>query len=158
MIDEVIFLEISRDVPSSGTDHKCTHWVNMLKRPTDKYGHYQWIISMDRFSCGGIRSDATPQEKKIYRAGWNWSPTALYINKHSEKEFIEDSKRTDESIRRTLEKYPPKEGEIREPWISDLDLPRIRHENIFAFYRHIGFDWKRKRYLKNGEFFLADYA
>jgi hypothetical protein len=33
------------------------------------------------------------------------------------------------------------------------NLPHVEHDHVFAFYKHIRYDYKRKRFLKDGEDF-----
>lgn len=68
----------------------------------------------------------------------NWSPTHLYVVKRWE-EFMEDTTRWKESYETiTKQSYPDN--------LDDRLLPTFEHASIWDFYKHQGYDYKKKRW------------
>lgn len=82
---------------------------------------------------------AFPETKKGYVLLGKKSPTirwfAMYIKEH----FDEEQEITQGICMETLG------HRIVQPWHS---VPEFRHDSIWDFYRYIGYDWKKKRYIK----------
>jgi hypothetical protein len=106
--------------------------IHRVKIPgiSEKSG-YRSISSLNAFNCG-IKRSASKEDRRLHRDGCCWSHDSLYIGKR-EEQWREDQERT-----------------AKNPHLAHLDernMPIIEHESIWAFYKHIGFDHKKRRYV-----------
>ncbi len=141
MTEYAIIIETYREEPDA-QQTKIYHRIDMTKR-----NNLAWR-SIEAFKYGK-RSDSTASDS--YKNRCCIAPNRRYLVKFNEEEWLEEEK---------------------DAYASYLTMPNVRlnarqnpdnyvyvdHDSIFAFYRHINFDRKRRRYLKEGEFFLEDYA
>lgn len=59
----------------------------------------------------------------------------------------ETIKLNEESKARFIEKYG--KGKVIEGWITPMELPGVYHPSIWAFYKYIGYDYKKKKLNAN---------
>lgn len=98
-------------------------------------GFYRSVGTLNSFCYGGERADATTKERAVYRAGKCWKPLGdgnylLYYGMR-ETEWIMREQSFEE----------------RWPGKSKINHPKTDHASIWDFYKHIGFDYKLKKYV-----------
>ena len=122
-----IFKEI-RSMPD-GQEKRIIHKV-LLPEVSDK-GFYRTIGSLNAFNEGD-RKNSTALEKERYRSACCWGPGVLYYYEREE------------------EWERAQERKANHPILCVLDercMPTIHHDSLWSFYQHIGFDYKRRRYV-----------
>lgn len=109
----------------------------ILPNVCDKGGYVQ-ISSYNAFTTGKRKGKITEYEKKNYLDGCCYSPTKLYISK-SNREFL--------MFLDIEKKYFEKLKESDPDWRFDDELPKTTYYSIFDFYKAIGFDHKKRKYI-----------
>lgn len=104
------------DLTESSYPHVGLHvlWLPTVSEP----GFYRQVCSFDAFFTSVNRRNKS--SKRLYHAR-RW------------EEFVEECDRLKESFRRYGEEVT-----------DDRDLPTVEHNDIWAFYQHVGFDYKKK--------------
>lgn len=97
-------------------------------------GFYRQVTSLNSFTSGK-RAGLNARERQCHRVTPAWAPGRLYNVKHFE-EWNQDVGAVVDSMR--------KHGH---DWLDEREMPRIKHASIWAFYAHIGWDRKRRRYV-----------
>lgn len=107
-------------------------------------GGYTQILSLNGFSYGQRRG-ASKLDKEYHRGGCQWGPRSLY-RLQPEWEWIQELEADNARIKRLLPESNPLE-EYGEETTEISRIPRIKHESIWAFYKAIGFDPKKRRHV-----------
>lgn len=120
---------VTPDVGDEETLHRVA-----IPSPAEK-GFYRAVGTLNSFCYGGERANATTKERAVYRAGKCWKPLGdgSYLLYYGMREV--------EWIRRE------QDFEERWPGKSKINHPKIDHASIWAFYEHIGFDYKKAKYI-----------
>jgi hypothetical protein len=121
------FVVIEIDLMDKEYRHKRVHVFN-LPSPSEK-GFYRETTSFNAFFNG------VPKGNRLH--GPNQNSTTLY-NAKRWIEFEETCERQAKLfVEKKLKGFP-----------DDRLLPRVEHQNIWDFYQKIGYDYKKKRYIK----------
>ena len=113
-----------------GEEKRIIHKV-LLPEVSDK-GFYRTIGSLNAFNSGD-KKNSTALEKSRHRSACCWGPGVLYYYAR-ENEWEREQERI-----------------ANDPILADLDerqMETIHHGSLWNFYQHIGFDYKRRRYVK----------
>ena len=112
--------------------------IHKIKMPDfNEKGFYQQATSFEAFRSGK-RKGASKRDKEIYRHTCCWAPDGLYCcTEPDEKAWLTNNDR----LIKSLKKYGLNTDDI-----DETKCHTIYHENIYAFYKYIGFDRKRRAY------------
>lgn len=103
-------------------------------------GFCRAVASIESFR-GGRRRGASKRDVAAYRYTPAWAPGRLYIVKHC-LQWEEDQQIHIGVLHRCRE---------RDGHPLELDVwPVVRHESVWAFYQHIGWDFRSRRYRDAG--------
>lgn len=99
-----------------------------------KRGWHRAIISIESFSSHKRRGPISARDMAAHRCAPAWAPGRLYILRCRES-WEEDQRIHVKAYSRGGERVLP------------LDVwPVVQHESVWAFYLHIGWDYKSRRY------------
>lgn len=130
---------IIKFIPKDDSEQRIIHKVKAPERW--EKGSYKISLSFESFS-EGKRKDATKEEAESYHDRCCWSPKGLYSTiDFIESEWLRANTRRIASLKKFLSrKEVNKHDETKWPFII--------HENLYAFYEYIGFDRKKRIYVK----------
>jgi hypothetical protein len=126
---------IIKFIPADKSQHAVIHKITMpdMREP----GFYRQTTSFNAFR-GGRRKDATAADAAVFHGGCCWAPTGLYYcHDYLEDEWLQLNASRVRSVPVALRAS-----------FDETKLQAIHHKDIFAFYDHIGFDRKRRVYVK----------
>jgi hypothetical protein len=124
---------IPRNVAEGARGKRQIHKLS-LPAPTEK-GFYRQTSSMTWFRSGKLKS-ATAEDLRLGRDSCCWAPNMLW---YWERE--DEWERAQQRL-------------ARNPVLAKLDervLPVTHHADIYAFFEHIGFDRRTRRYVAQPE-------
>lgn len=126
--DIIVFTEIPSDIKFPKTVHK-------VKLP--KYNSPKWYITITSLNAfqNGKKRNATVLEKRNYQDRCCWSPHSLFYGGKSLSEWGKRCQELSEDF----------------PHFSELDertLEEVIHESLFDFYKYIGFNREKRKYVK----------
>jgi hypothetical protein len=121
------------------SNHKVILWedgkpiqVHLFRTPeVSEPGFYRAVTSVGAFS--------TREKTKLYDR--NRQGHRDVVGRRCHVRWGEEIKWADEDTARLVEQY----GRKMDPYI---DLPIFHHESLWDFYKAIGYDYKKKKYLK----------
>lgn len=106
----------------------------------DEPGWYTQTISLSAFHTGRRRG-ATAEERRTRRDGCCWAPGRLYYCLHNREE----------DWHREQDRLQARMAEHGISYPDERQCETIEHDSIYAFYEHIGFDRKRRRYKDDND-------
>jgi hypothetical protein len=128
---------VFKEIPPDDVDNS-KRIIHVVKLPSfGEPGFYQQTVSLTYFR-EGKRAGATKRQQILYTDTCCWKQDGTLFFCIPKEQWEAEDQREVASFKR--------QGVT--DWISELTLPRIEHETIYAFYEYIGFDRKRRKYIK----------
>lgn len=126
MTEQLTQTRIFTEIPlTHKLEQKIGHTVHRVAFPERcTKGWYVAVISLSAFAHGGRGKRRAPC----------WAPDRLYYLQQSEETWLKQQ-----------ERY------AADPILAKLDerlRPTIEHASLWDFYRAVGWDWKRRRWVK----------
>lgn len=138
---------ICEEIPQYGKTPE-PHRLHEIAAPgRDDPGWYQTIEALNAFQTGR-RKGASAVDKEFHRDSCCWGPNSLFMLS-TKTDWTQLQERIDRASRKT-----GGEGDMlaqfeggEDPSVTTLEqVPRTHHASLKAFFEHIGFDPKSRRY------------
>jgi hypothetical protein len=152
----ITFEEIPHAEHSSSHTGKKVRTIHQFEIPElTETGGYRAITSVEAFRHGQ-RKAASKKDKAHHRSACNWGPQSLFIDRSFTDEWEISfeghlrASQTCERIRKEKE-MPEEPSMIERMYGGDFktigELPKTKHADLAAFFKAIGFDTKKRRYV-----------
>lgn len=125
---------IERDSRLDKRQVVATHIVS--RNRIDGPGSYRATLSYEAFRMREIKRAFPDLKRGLINGGIRCHWYSLYIKEHFDEEREMIQKINVGLLGRR----------VINPW-EEKDIPVIHHESIWEFYKHIGYDYKRKKYI-----------
>lgn len=139
-------ITICVEIPIAKGKKKIIHEIRHPK--INEPGGYVSSVSLGAFR--GKRRGASKEDKEKHRDTCAWRHDAVFALNEQVDEWINVSDQMIESLKNIPCDYDLTDeyADATKDMKSVAEVPRIIHNSVWDFYKHIGFDHKKRRYIQ----------